>query len=111
MPGCPPSLSCGLHWPAAVHASPAEQDTLDRAPLTEVCGDTGKWTCQLVPSHCSDTMQLKSQGPGGKVGGWVPVWNSPTAVQALADAHDTAPRSPAVVPLGAGTGWTVHVVP
>jgi hypothetical protein len=58
------------------------------------------WIAHLVPFHVSASITLLE-----------PEMESPTAVQTVADVHDTPFSSLLVTPTGLGVGWIAHLVP
>src|SRR5215468_6313848 len=89
--------------PTAVHCDREVQDTSLKPGLYAPAGVGGARTVQLVPFHCSAS--------GLVFEGWLGVAMLPTAMQAVADRHETALRLPAVTPAGRGTCWTVQLAP
>ena len=94
-----PSQRCTPPGPRAVHAEADEHETVFRPPPPPEVGVV--WIVQVLPSHCS------ASGPMAQPMPQATIW-SPTAVQALADEHETAFRLP---PLGVGVVWIVQLVP
>ena len=92
-----------MERPMAVQAVADEQDTppklLDVAPA----GLGMDWIDQRVPFQCS-----ASVGPAGPA---VLVLAPPTAVQALADVHDTPLKLLKAAPAGLGVDWIDQRVP
>jgi len=87
-----------LRTPTAVHAFAALHDTPARTGVLPSEGFATCWRAHAVPSQRSASAT------------WVPslLTAKPTAVQALAEVHDTWSRSP---PFGLGVDWMVQVVP
>ena len=87
--------------PTAVQALAEVHDTLLSEAWLGFCGLGVGWMDHEVPSHRSAKVRLPvPKSPA-----------NPTAVQALADVHDT-PDSPLFwSPAGLGVGWMDHEVP
>jgi hypothetical protein len=77
-----------------VHAEAEVHETADRLLLVAPLGVGVVWVVQVLPSQNSASV--------------APAPLFPTAVQAVADVHETAFRLP---PLGVGVVWVVHELP
>src|SRR6516164_1902084 len=87
--------------PTAVQALADVHDTPPRTTDDPPAGVGVCWIDHVVPFH-------RSASDPPLLG---PVLSMPTAVQALADAHDTAPRPLPWTPVGLGVCWIDHLVP
>jgi hypothetical protein len=94
----PSQISASVRWvlptsydPTAVHAVADVHDTPFRAMVVALAGVGVLWIVQLVPSQIS-----------ASVSGVLPTTYAPTAVQAVADVHDTPVKPPDVAPVGFG---------
>jgi hypothetical protein len=88
-------------YPAAVHLIDDAHDTLSRWLDLAPVGAGGSWIDHSVPFHLS----AKGTGFPGLVA------NTPTAVQALDDVHDTPSRLLNSAPVTAGGFWADHSMP
>ena len=87
--------------PTAVQLSAAGHATAARMLAGDPGGLGVGWMCQLLPSHRSASVLC---APG-------PATNSPTAVHAEPDGHDTPFRALLAAPPGFGVDCTVHLPP
>ena len=90
-----------LEPPTAVHAVEDVHDTPEKPLPCAPAGFGVGCTAQEVPFHRSASV---TPLPELSV-------KLPTAVQAEADEHDTAPKNVLCAPGGTGTDWRLHVVP
>src|SRR5215472_3549224 len=87
--------------PPAVQAAAVGQDTANSSLASDPAGPETGWIAQLVPFHRSAS---------GVVAPVLPDL-APTAVQARAEAHETAKNPARGKPAGAGTGRMALFVP
>jgi hypothetical protein len=87
--------------PTAVQLSAAGHATAARMLAGDPGGLGVGWTCQLLPFHRSASVRCAPD----------PAKNSPTAVHAEPDGHDTPLRALVAAPAGFGVDWTVHLPP
>src|SRR5215469_15719788 len=87
--------------PPAVQVAAVGQDTASSSLASAPAGPETGWMAQFVPFHRSAS------------GVVVPVLldSAPTAVQARAEAHETAKNPASGKPAGAGTDWMAQFVP
>src|SRR5262249_12326709 len=89
-----------MRYPTAEHAPADRHVTADRALSSAPAGLAVGWTDQELPSHASASVR-----------GTLLAWYPPTAVQDVADGHDTPARKAPWLPAGAGACWSDHEVP
>jgi hypothetical protein len=87
--------------PTAVQLSAAGHATAARMLAGDPGGLGVGWMCQLLPFHRSASVLCAPD----------PATNSPTAVHAEPDGHDTPLRALVAAPAGFGVDWTVHLPP
>src|SRR5690349_22598633 len=77
------------------------QDTASSSLASDPAGPETGWMAQLVPFHRSASGVVAPVLPD----------SAPTAVQARAEAHETAKNPAWGKPAGAGTDWRAQLVP
>jgi hypothetical protein len=87
--------------PTAVHAVADGHDTPPRTLLVAPAGLGVVWIVQLVPFQASANVAVAA----------APLVNDPTAVQTVADGHDTPLSWLPVAPAGFGVLWTAQLLP
>src|SRR5689334_18072288 len=87
--------------PPAVQAAAVGQDTASSSLASDPAGPETGWMAQLVPFHRSASGVVAPVLPD----------SAPTAVQARAEAHETAKNPAWGKPAGAGTDWRAQLVP
>src|SRR5215467_10921586 len=90
-----------ISLPPAVQAVAVGQDTASSSLACDPAEPEMGWMAQLVPFHRSASGVVAP----------VLLDSAPTAVQARAEAHETAKNPAAGKPTGAGTDWMVQLVP
>jgi hypothetical protein len=95
-----PSQRCTLPDPRAVHAVGDVHETAFKLPPPPEEGVV--WIVQVLPSQYSANVPALPNGLASQ---------SPTAVHAVEDAHDTPDKLLRIAPLGFGMAWIIQFAP
>ena len=88
-------------YPMAVQTVAELHDTASMALVVAPAGSGVVWVLQAVPFHASAKVTSEFEL----------LSSNPTAVQAVAEVHDTPYKALATAPLGLGVVWIPQVVP